>query len=148
MPNTTNREDIEQTAFDQSNELVGKKINSVPMPKKEVGIDTDNTMFQNIIDTGVASSLDMASLDGLTNVSQRRDELYTLLDTMADDSTIAAVLETYAEDTTEYNDAGRIMWVESSNADVTKYITYLLDTINVDKHIYKWAYSLCKYGDI
>ena len=71
-----------------------------------------------------------------------------MLDTMCQDSTISAVLETYAEDATEYNDQGQIVWVESSDPNVQKYVTYLLDTMNVDKNIYKWVYSLCKYGDI
>jgi hypothetical protein len=71
-----------------------------------------------------------------------------MLDTLCQDSTISAVLETYAEDATEYNDEGKIVWCESSDANVAKYITFLLDTMNVDKHIYKWVHSLCKYGDL
>jgi hypothetical protein len=38
--------------------------------------------------------------------------------------------------------------VESSDANIQKYVNYLLDTTNVDKNIYKWVYSLCKYGDL
>ena len=67
---------------------------------------------------------------------------------MAEDSIISAVLETYAEDATERNEDGRIVWCESDNPDIVKYITYLLDTMNVDKHSYKWVHSLCKYGDL
>ena len=73
--------------------------------------------------------------------------MYQLFDTMRQDPLIAAILETYAEDATEYNDSGRIMWVESADADISAYVTYLLDTCNIDKHIYQWAYNLCAYGD-
>ena len=31
---------------------------------------------------------------------------------------------------------------------VSKYINFLLDEMNVDKHAFKWVYSLCKYGDV
>jgi hypothetical protein len=34
---------------------------------------------------------------------------------MCEDSKISAVLETYAEDATDYNDEGRIVWCEASN---------------------------------
>ena len=74
--------------------------------------------------------------------------MYQLLDTMAEDPTIAAVLETYAEDATETNDDGRIVWCTSNDINIAKYITYLLDTMNVDKNSYRWVYSLCKYGDL
>jgi len=105
-------------------------------------------MYQNIIQAGTNNLLDISSLDAFTNISQSRDQVYALLDTMCQDSTVAAVLETYAEDATEPNDQGQIVWVEASNPDVQKYVQFLLDAMNVDKNIYKWTYSLCKYGDI
>jgi hypothetical protein len=43
-------------------------------------------------------------LDGFTSASQNRDSIYSLLDTMCEDAVTAAVVETYAEDATEYND--------------------------------------------
>jgi hypothetical protein len=67
---------------------------------------------------------------------------------MSEDPTISAALEIYAEDTTEANDQGRIVWCESEDPEVVKFVTYLLDTMNVEKNIYKWVYSLCKYGDL
>src|SRR5574344_1267370 len=67
---------------------------------------------------------------------------------MGEDVTVAAVLETYAEDATEYNDQGQIVWAESNDANIAKFVSFLLDSMNVDKNIYKWVYSLCKYGDI
>ena len=67
---------------------------------------------------------------------------------MAQDSTVAAILEIYAEDATETNERGEIVWSESSDPNINKYITYLLKSLNVDKNMYKWVYSLCKYGDL
>lgn len=67
---------------------------------------------------------------------------------MAEDSKLSAVLETYAEDATEYNDDGSIVWVESSNPDIAAFVNFLLKTLCIDKNIYKWTYSLCKYGDL
>ena len=67
---------------------------------------------------------------------------------MLEDSILSSVLETYAEDATETNDQGQIMWVESADSGAAKFVTYLLDALNVDKNIYKWVHSLCKYGDL
>jgi hypothetical protein len=67
---------------------------------------------------------------------------------MSEDPTISAALEIYAEDSTETNDEGRVVWCESDDAEIVKFVTFLLDTMNVDKNIYRWVYSLCKYGDL
>lgn len=90
----------------------------------------------------------MSAIQDFSTLSQSRNQVYDMLDNMADDSVVSSVLEIYAEDCTEYNEEGDIVWVQSNNPEITQYIAYLLDTLNVDKHIYKWAYNLCKYGDI
>lgn len=137
------------TILSDDNTDIGKTIKSVPKPEVNIGIDTKDTMLQNVanaIDGGTA--LDINKINAFTQVSQNREQIYQLIDSMCEDPTISAVIETYAEDATEYNDQGRIVWAESSDSDISKYITFLLDSINVDKNIYGWVYSLCKYGDL
>ena len=136
------------SAFVDDADIYNKKIKSVPKPEVNIGIDTKDILLDNIINAGESSTLDISAIESFTQVAHSRNQIYEMLDTMAKDSTITAVLETYAEDATEYNDSGKIVWVESDDGDVSKYITYLLDTMNVDKQIYKWVYSLCKYGDL
>lgn len=143
------QEEINQTsAFLDDESVYGQDTKAVPKPQVGIGIDTNDTFYDNIIQAGESSRIDIAKIESFSQVSQERDLIYALLDTMADDSTISAVLETYAEDATERNDKGQIVWVESSDEYVQKYITYLLNTMNVDKNIYKWVYALCKYGDV
>lgn len=138
----------QNTAFVNDEKVYNSPIVSKPVPEKNIGIDTQEALFDNIVNAGLSSQLDISSLESFTQVSQSRDQIYAMLDTMSQDSIVSAVLETYAEDATEYNDNGRVVWAESSDDDVLKYITYLIDTIGADKHIYKWVYSLCKYGDL
>lgn len=128
--------------------IYSKKINSVPTPPIEIGLDTENKFYENVLDAAKASKLDMSKFESFLQVSQDRNTIYDLLDTMAEDPINAAVLETYAEDATETNDSGKIMWVESDDAEVAKFVDFLLQSLNVDKYLYKWAYSLCKYGDL
>lgn len=135
-------------AFVNDEKIYNSPIVSQPKPEKNIGIDTQEVLFDNIANAGISSQLDISALESFSNVSQSRDQLYAMLDTMSQDSIVSAVLETYAEDATEYGDNGRIVWVESADGEVTNYITFLLDTIGTDKHIYKWVYSLCKYGDL
>ena len=128
--------------------LSGTKIKAVPKKPVEVGIDTTKNLEQNILNAAINGVLDISKLEGFSTVSQTRESIYKILDSMGNDSMISSILETYAEDTVEPNDKGRIMWCESSDANVSKYVTYLLDSMNVDKHLYGWAYSLIKYGDL
>lgn len=134
--------------FNQDGVEYNQQIKPVETPSKNIGIDVDNQFMDNIVGAGLAGKLDMAAIESFTNVSRSRDSIYNLLDMMMADSTMASVLETYAEDSTEYSEQGRIVWVEADNPSISKYIEYLLDTMNIDKHIYSWVHCLVKYGDV
>ena len=132
----------------QDDDLYNKKTVAVPAPERKKDVDVDNNFYENIIDGVINNVLDLNSFNSLENTAQSRNELYNVYDNMCQDGTISAVIETYSEDATERNDDGLIVWAESDNAEVAKMVEYLLDTLNVDKHIFKWVYSLCKYGDL
>ncbi len=140
--------DQEQSVYVDSKDLYGKKIKSEPIPEKEIGIDTKNSIFQDIIDTSTQNVLDISAFTNFDQASRSRDQVYDLMDTMCQDSTISAVLEAYTEDSVERNDMGQIVWADSSDSDISKYVNYILDAMRVDKNIYKWTQSLCKYGDL
>lgn len=128
--------------------LVGVKIKPTPAKAPEIGVDTTGNLEKNILSAAINGVLDISKLEGFSAVSQTRENIYKILDSMGNDSMIASILETYAEDTVETNDEGKVMWCESSDSNVAKYVTYLLDSMNVDKHLYGWAYGLIKYGDL
>lgn len=114
----------------------------------EVGADTEDTFINNLLAGADANAIDMSVLNSFLNVSQSREQIYSLIDQMSQDEILAAILETYAEDCVETNDQGKVVWCESSDPMVLKYVTYLLDSVNVDKHAYGWVHSLIKYGDL
>lgn len=128
--------------------LYGKKTKAVPKPKQNIGIDIEHKLADNIINSAVSSQLDVNQIMKFTQISDDRDRLYNLIDAMAQDVTISAMLEIYAEDVTETNDQGQIVWCESENKNVLKYVNFLLQSMQIDKYMYKWAYSLCLYGDL
>lgn len=136
------------SAFLRDDELYNKKIKSEPAPERKKDVDLDKTLYDNIIGAAQNSALDINAFNSLTQTANNRNELYNMIDAMCEDGIISAVVETYAEDATERNDAGNIMWVESPDDEIAKCVEYYLDTLNVNKNIYKWVYSLCKYGDV
>lgn len=133
---------------EQQNPLIGTEIKAVPKEHPELGIDTSDALLDNIISQAIVSNVDISKLEGFSNVAQTREQTYKLIDTMAQDPILSSYLKTLAEDAVEPNDQGRIIWCESADSKIAKYVTYLLDSFNVDKHAFHWAHSLIKYGDL
>lgn len=129
-------------------EIQEKLITPVPNPQVEIGIDTNKSLVDNIIDAAQVGCLDVSSIDALSQSAQSRERTYELLDSMAQDDVISAVLETYAEDSVQSNDKGQICWVESNDAKVLNYTSWLLESLNIDKQLFQWAYCLVTYGDV
>jgi hypothetical protein len=114
----------------------------------KLDIDTNKTLMDNIIEAGLNSTLDTAALEHFTSISNSRDQIYQLIDTMCQDSAVSSIVRTYTEDVCEPADSGHVVWCESQDPDIGKFINYLLNVINVDKNIFSWVYCLIKYGDV
>lgn len=140
--------DKQSAAYAEPADLYGKRIKSQPVPEKQIGIDTGDQFYDDLISAGMQKVLDVSAFTNFDQASQSRDSVYALIDTMCQDSTISSVLDTYVEDSVEPNDSGQIIWAESSDADVSSYINYLLDAMRADKHAGQWVKGLCKYGDL
>lgn len=146
-------EQEKESAYSQVDNSYNKPIKSVPKPDLNIGIDTKNSLVTNIVNSFsnnemVQSTLDISAINSFSQLSQKRDEFYSALDVMAQDPIIASMYETYSEDATEYNDAGQIVWAESSDAKISEFVNFLLDSMRIDKNIYSWVNSLCRYGDL
>lgn len=133
----------------QSNPLVGSQAQPVTLDNTTtLDIDTNKILADNIISAGLSSQLNSAQLENFTNISNARDQVYQLIDTMAQDSSVAAILRTYAEDVCEPADNGHVIWCEADDPKISKFVNYMLNIMNADKNMYSWAYSLLKYGDV
>ena len=132
-----------------SSSLVGSQTQPTTLDTTTtLDIDVKKTLVDNIIEAGLSSQLDIAKLENFTSISNSRDQIYQLIDTMAQDSSVSAILKTYAENVCEPADNGHVIWCESTDPKVSKFVNYMLNTMNADKNMYGWAYSLVKYGDI
>ena len=144
MPN----DEVKDSAFMPDEDLYGKKPKIEPAPETQIGVDTDNKFYEDISKAGISNQLDMSAFDSFLTTARSRDQIYNLIDSMSEDSIIASVLETYAEDATETNEDGDIVWVDSADPDIAKMISYLLKAMRVNKNIYGWVFALIKYGDV
>ena len=133
----------------QSNPLVGSQAQPTTLETTTtLDIDTTKSLPDNIIEAGLSHQLDIAALERFTSISNARDQVYQLIDTMAQDSSVSAILRTYTEDVCEPADNGHIIWCEADDPKISKFINYILNIMNADKNMYSWTYSLLKYGDV
>jgi hypothetical protein len=128
--------------------ITGKKVKVEPMEPPKTSIDVDSSLEAAIMTAASEGNLNTGTFESFSTVAQTRESSYELIDTMAMDSTIAAAIETYAEDVTQPNAKGEIFWVESDDAACARYVDYLLKKADVDKQAFSWAYNLVKYGDV
>ena len=113
------------------------KYNFKPIPKQtpNIGIDSKNALVNLLAnDEGVAETLDGSILNSFRNISDNRETLYTMYDSMSKDILISSALELYADDATEYNDNGDVIWAESNDDDIRNHVNYLLTSLKLDQY--------------
>ena len=138
-----------KTKKKQSNPLVGSQAKPTTLDNTTaLDIDTNKVLADNIIEAGLSRQLDISALENFTSVSNSRDQMYQLIDTMAQDSSVSAILKTYAENVCEPADNGHVIWCESNDPKISRFVNYMLNVMNADKNMYGWAYTLTKYGDL
>lgn len=139
---------IEGSVYLTDDSIYGNKIKKVTPEGKESDVGISDVMYDNIIQSGINSTIDLSGINSLSQQATTRNEMYNIYDTMCEDGQISAVIKTYAEDATQRNAEGNIVWATSNDSNIAYLINYYIDSLNIDKNIYKWAYSLCKYGDL
>ena len=145
MENNINNTD---SVFVQDDVIYSKKINPIAAENKSEDVGVSNVLYDNIVEVGTSSQFDLSSINSLTQEANTRNEMYNIYDTMCEDGQIGAVVKTYAQDTTQPNDDGNIIWATSSDAKINYLVNYYIDSLNINKDVYKWVYSLYKYGDV
>ena len=120
-----------------NSELIGAQAQPTTLDKTlKLDIDTKKTLLDNIIEAGIAGGLNTGAIEDFTSISNSRDSIYQIIDTMMEDSSVAAIVKVYAEETCRPADNGHIIWCESDDPKVSKFVNHLLDVANVDKRIY------------
>ena len=104
------------------------------------------TRINEAIDAG--KRIDLTELLSITTLKGNRNQKYAAFEEMVADGRIGAAVEMYANDAVQYNHDGKVVWAESSNTDVAKYVNKLLEDLNIPENLWSWAYCVCLYGDV
>lgn len=125
------------------------RIKPSPSPYSDVPIAKKGNMLGDILEDLEGSSLvDISQLNRFRTLSDDRDIMYTVYDEMSQDSVIASALEMYADDSTQYDTKGRIIWAESQDSDIAAYANRLIDILGLNRDAWSHIYSMVKYGDL
>lgn len=129
------------------------KIKFVANDKDNAGIpitDDKNDITQRQIDNvGGGSLFDAEAIATFRTLSSNRKEKYLEYENMLTDATIAAAMEMYADDATQYDPkSGKVIWVESDEPDIAKAANRLIDVLQLNEKAWKHCYSLCVFGDL
>ena len=128
------------------------KIRVIPGSQEQdqtnIAANKDQTInkINDAIEAG--KGVDLSQLLNITSLSRKRDEKYTIFEEMIADGRIGAAIEMYANDAVQYDSTGRVIWVESENPDVSKYVDKLLADLRISQNIWSYAYCLVLYGDV
>lgn len=111
-----------------------------------LSVDVDDEL-QNILQDETVSAL-LQSITQFRELSGNRAQKYDAFDEMEKDSVIAAALKMYADDATQYNLDGDVIWVESDDPNITQFGNRLIKILRLNEHAWQHIYNLVKYGDI
>lgn len=94
----------------RKNALIGSQAKPVVLDSTtKLDIDTSGALIDDIIGAGLESKLDISALERFTSISNARDQVYQMIDTMCQDSSVSSLVRLYSEDVTEVSDNGHIV---------------------------------------
>ena len=137
--------------FDRLRESIFR-VRAVPkqMPEDRTTFTDERNSLTNKINDAIEGGkrIDLTQLLNVTTLKGDRNTKYSAFEEMANDGRIGAALEVYSNDSVQYSSDGRVVWAESNNSDVAKYVNKLIDDLNIPQNLWSWAYCLCLYGDV
>ena len=125
------------------------KFKAVPAKEQNIGVETKKSIVNKLKDDeGLSSQINSSILSGFRDVSSSRELQYQMYDEMAKDVIISSALDLYADDATEYDESGRIIWAVSDDAEISKAANYLIKVLKLNENAWLHIRSLVQYGDI
>ena len=115
----------------------------------KVTSNREDLTTKQIEDAGNGSLIDMDAINKFRTLSTDRQEKYSDYENLLSDATIAAAIEMYADDSTQYDyRTGKIIWAESEEPEIAKAANRLIDVLGINDNAWTHIYALCTYGDV
>lgn len=129
------------------------RMKVVPNDNKYAGVpitnDADDLANRQIKSADSGSLVDVEAITKFRTLSSDRQEKYAQFEDMMKDATIAAAIEMYADDATQYDyRTGKVIWAESDDADIAKAANRLIEVLGINEKAWTHIYALCTYGDV
>lgn len=129
------------------------KVKFIKNPNEFTGVpitdDNSDITIKQINNVDGGSLLDSEAIAMFRRLSSDRQEKYASYENMLSDATIAAAMEMYADDATQYDPkTGKIIWAESTDPDIAAAANRLIDILQLNEKAWRHIYSLCTYGDL
>lgn len=111
--------------------------------------DKEDIANKQIHNSENGSLIDLEAISKFRTLSSDRQERYTEFEDLLKDATVAAAIEMYADDSTQYDyRTGKVIWAESDDPEIDKAANRLIDVLNLNEKTWTYIYSLCVYGDV
>ena len=111
--------------------------------------DKDDLANKQISNASAGSLVDVEAISKFRTLSSDRQERYSEFESLLKDATIAAAIEMYADDSTQYDyRTGKVIWAESDDTDIEKAANRLIDVLQLNEKAWTYIYALCTYGDV
>lgn len=111
--------------------------------------DKDDLATKQIRSADSGSLIDVEAISKFKTLSSDRQERYNQFEDLLKDATIAAAIEMYADDSTQYDyRTGKIIWAESDDLDIQTAANRLIDILGLNEKAWTHIYALCTYGDV
>lgn len=133
----------------ENNKIPKAKFKPVAKNEPNIGVEYQKALVKLLAqDEAIAGTLDSGLLNSFRSISDSREHLYSMYDDMSRDVIISSALELYADNATIYNDSGDVIWAESDDVNIQKFVNNLLTTLKLDQNAWQHIHSLVKYGDL
>lgn len=131
-------------------DLLKIRIKGKPGKESSIGIASKNNTLpselEDVVDAG--NFVDTTAFQQFRTLGSDRNEQYRMYDEMSTDSIIAAALELYSDDATQYNTKGQVIWVESEDPTIAQWGNRLIDNLQLNDNAWSYVYCLVKYGEV
>lgn len=127
--------------------LNGIRVRGNPSRASEINIEMDDDIASKLKDDSIRREL-LSSINQFRELSNNRNEQYDAFDEMEKDSVISSAITMYADDATQYNLDGNVIWAEAENPDIAAFANRLIRVLKLNENAWSHIYNLVKYGDL
>lgn len=130
--------------------FLGMRVKPLPDKEDQLPISRKGKGIVDLLGELIDSStmIDLSQINEFRNIATDRESLYEVYDEMANDAIISSALEMYADDATQYNRDGSVVWADSSEPNIAAFANRLINVLDINKNAWSHIYSLVKYGDM